>query len=269
VIQKGADAEIQGEVQQGFANAAGIGVLLMLTVLVLLLGNVFQPFSILLSLPLSLGGVVVALLLTRQAFSMPVIIGMLMLIGIVAKNAIMLVDFAVERKKHGMERVEAVIDAGLKRARPIVMTTIAMGAGMFPTALGIGEGGSFRSPMATAVIGGLIVSTFLSLIFVPSYFIIMDDLARLTGWIFGRFVGAVDEPKMVNAEVEDLRRDVARDVADVSGRLGQEMAQVTAEVSTQAGKLRALGDRVSDVDSRLESLRRSTTGKANLKLAAE
>ena len=216
-IQQGADAEIQGEVFSGFLTAGSFGILLMYFILVLLMRNFFVPFAILLSLPLSLGGVVLALLLTKQAFSMPVIIGMLMLIGIVAKNAIMLVDFAVERKKAGMERVEAVIDAGLKRARPIVMTTIAMGAGMFPTALGIGEGGSFRSPMATAVIGGLILSTFLSLIFVPSFYVVMDDVARLFAWVFGRFVGASDEPKIqdpelaaVDARVDDLQEQLAR-----------------------------------------------------------
>jgi len=222
IIQKGGDAEVQGEVQTGFVNAASIGVILMLCVLVLLLGNVFMPFAILLSLPLSLGGVVLALLFTGKAFSMPVIIGMLMLIGIVAKNAIMLVDFAVERKKHGMERVEAVIDAGLKRARPIVMTTIAMGAGMFPTALGIGEGGSFRAPMATAVIGGLIVSTFLSLIFVPSYYVVMDDVARLFRWIFARFVGKADEPVVLDpaiAAVNDRVSDVGDHVDGLAAKV--------------------------------------------------
>ena len=216
-IQQGADAEIQGEVFSGFINAGGFGILLMYFILVLLLRNFFVPFSILLSLPLSLGGVVLALLLTKQAFSMPVTIGMLMLIGIVAKNAIMLVDFAVERKKAGMERVEAVIDAGLKRARPIVMTTIAMGAGMFPTALGIGEGGSFRSPMATAVIGGLILSTFLSLIFVPSFYVVMDDVARLFSWMFKRFVGQRDEPKVIDAEVAAVGARVDAVDADVDG----------------------------------------------------
>jgi len=231
-IQVGADAEIQGEVASGFAQAGGFGVLLMLVILILLLGNFFVPFSIILSLPLSLGGVVLALLLTRQAFSMPVFIGMLMLIGIVAKNAIMLVDFAVERKKHGMERVEAVIDAGLKRARPIVMTTIAMGAGMLPTALGIGEGGSFRSPMATAVIGGLIVSTFLSLIFVPSYYIVMDDAARLFRWVFGRFVGQRDEPKISDPEIAALDDRVDT----VGGQVGTLAAKVE-EIEEKIAKL--------------------------------
>jgi hydrophobic/amphiphilic exporter-1 (mainly G- bacteria), HAE1 family len=151
---------------------------------------------------LSIGGVVIALLTFDKAFSMPVIIGMLMLIGIVAKNGIMLVDFAVERVRHGMGRLDAIVDAGRKRARPIVMTTLAMGAGMLPSAMGIGEGGEFRSPMAIAVIGGLIAATFLSLIFVPSFYIVMDDLARLTSWIFGRFIGASDEANV--ASVEEL-----------------------------------------------------------------
>ena len=124
---------------------------------------------------------------------MPVVIGILMLMGIVTKNAIMLVDFAVERVKHGMSRHEAIIDAGRKRARPIVMTTLAMVAGMIPTALGHGDGGEFRAPMAIAVIGGLTVSTVLSLIFVPSFYEVMDDVTRLFVWMFGRFVGPREE----------------------------------------------------------------------------
>jgi hydrophobe/amphiphile efflux-1 (HAE1) family protein len=199
-IQESGDAEIQGDINREFIRAMILGVVLMFCVLILLLGNVFQPFAILLSLPLSIGGVVIALLLTQRAISMPVIIGMLMLIGIVAKNGIMLVDFAVERVRHGMNRMDAIADAGRKRARPIVMTTLAMGAGMLPSALGIGEGGEFRSPMAIAVIGGLIAATFLSLVFVPSYYIVMDDLARLTNWVFGRFIGAADEPAVPDVE---------------------------------------------------------------------
>jgi hydrophobe/amphiphile efflux-1 (HAE1) family protein len=200
-IQEGGDAEIQGDINREFLKAASLGIVLMMGVLVLLLGNIFQPFAILLSLPLSIGGVVIALLLNDRAFSMPVIIGMLMLIGIVAKNGIMLVDFAVERVRHGMTRIDAIVDSGRKRARPIVMTTLAMGAGMLPSALGIGEGGEFRSPMAIAVIGGLIAATFLSLLFVPSFYIVMDDLARLTSWAFSRFVGATDEPAVPDIEV--------------------------------------------------------------------
>jgi predicted RND superfamily exporter protein len=127
---------------------------------------------------------------------MPVLIGILMLMGIVTKNAILLVDFAIEMKRHGMERVEAMVEAGRKRARPIIMTSIAMSAGMLPSALGVGEGGSFRSPMAIAVIGGIIVSTVLSLVVVPSFFLIMDDLSRLLGWMFDRLVGKKDEEQL-------------------------------------------------------------------------
>jgi Cu/Ag efflux pump CusA len=106
----------------------------------------------------------------------------------VTKNAIMLVDFAIERRAEGMERAEAIIDAGRKRARPIVMTTIAMVAGMVPSALGLGDGGEFRAPMAIGVIGGLIVSTLLSLVFVPSFYTVMDDLSRLAARLFGRLL---------------------------------------------------------------------------------
>ena len=187
-IQESGDAEVQGDINREFVKAASLGVVLMLGVLILLLGNVFQPFAILLSLPLSIGGVVIALLLTNRAFSMPVIIGMLMLIGIVAKNGIMLVDFAVERVKHGMTRTEAIIDSGRKRARPIVMTTIAMSAGMFPAALALGAGGEFRAPMAIAVIGGLLVSTILSLVYVPAVYTIMDDVARGAHWLIRRLL---------------------------------------------------------------------------------
>ena len=188
VLKNGGDAEIMGEVFSAFGLAMGAGLMIVLAVLVLLFRNVFQPITILLSLPLSLGGVIAALLLTGQPISMPVVIGILMLMGIVTKNAIMLVDFAIERRAAGMERGLAVIDAGRTRARPIVMTTIAMVAGMVPSAMGVGEGGEFRSPMAIGVIGGLIVSTLLSLVFVPSFFTVMDDVQRWTGRLFGRLL---------------------------------------------------------------------------------
>ena len=197
------DAEIQGEVVQGFITAMTTGLMLVLAVLILLFGSVFQPITILLSLPLSFGGVVVGLLATNNAVSMPVYIGLLMLMGIVTKNAIMLVDFAVEEVARGGDRMHALMEAGRKRARPIVMTTIAMGAGMLPSAYGVGDGGEFRSPMAIAVIGGLLVSTVLSLVFVPSFYVVMDDLGRLTGWVFGRFFGkAEDESTWTDATTE-------------------------------------------------------------------
>nr|WP_321441468.1 efflux RND transporter permease subunit [uncultured Hyphomonas sp.] len=173
----GGDAEDMTEVFSGFAFAMTIGLLLVYAVLVLLFSSFLQPFTILLSLPLAIIGVVAALFLTDDAVSMPVVIGILMLMGIVTKNAIMLVDFVILARGQGLARHEAIVDAGRKRARPIVMTTIAMVAGMLPSAFALGTGGEFRSPMAVAVIGGLIVSTLLSLIIVPSVYSVMDDLA--------------------------------------------------------------------------------------------
>jgi hydrophobe/amphiphile efflux-1 (HAE1) family protein len=198
-VQATGDAEIQGEVVQGFITAMTTGLMIVLAVLILLFGSVFQPITILLSLPLSFGGVVLALLLTNNPVSMPVYIGLLMLMGIVTKNAIMLVDFAVEEEARGTDRNTALIEAGRKRARPIVMTTIAMAAGMLPSAYGVGDGGEFRAPMAIAVIGGLIVSTVLSLVFVPSFYTVMDDLGRLVAWIFGRFIGPGEEAERAPA----------------------------------------------------------------------
>ena len=204
-LQNGGDAEIMGEVFTGFAIAMGTGLLLVFAVLILLFRSVFQPVTILLSLPLSLGGVILALLLTGQPISMPVVIGILMLMGIVTKNAIMLVDYAIERRADGMGRTEAILDAGRKRARPIVMTTIAMVAGMVPSALGVGDGGEFRAPMAIGVIGGLIVSTALSLVFVPSFYTVMDDLSAWTARQFGRLLtprGPDKEPQGYRSPAE-------------------------------------------------------------------
>ncbi len=204
-LQNGGDAEIMGEVFTGFAIAMGTGLLLVFAVLVLLFRSVFQPVTILLSLPLSLGGVILALLLTGQPISMPVVIGILMLMGIVTKNAIMLVDYAIERRAEGISRAEAILDAGRKRARPIVMTTIAMVAGMVPSALGVGDGGEFRAPMAIGVIGGLIVSTALSLVFVPSFYTVMDDLSAWTARQLGRLLtprGPEEEPQGYRSPAE-------------------------------------------------------------------
>ncbi len=142
--------------------------------------------------------------------SLPVVIGILMLMGIVTKNAIMLVDFAVEEIAKGVPRTEAIVDAGRKRARPIVMTTIAMVGGMLPSALGLDSGGEFRAPMAVAVIGGLISSTVLSLVFVPAVFALMDDVGKLIWRVFSRFVGPVDEPPAVAAAPAPLPRQRPR-----------------------------------------------------------
>jgi multidrug efflux pump subunit AcrB len=133
-------------------------------------------------------------MITGQQLTTPVWIGIMMLMGIVTKNAIMLVDFAIESMGHGMSRDDAIVDAGQKRARPIIMTTIAMIAGMMPSALAFGAGGEFRAPMAIAVIGGLLFSTVLSLVFVPAAFSFMDDVAKVS-WRFGKRLITSDESK--------------------------------------------------------------------------
>jgi multidrug efflux pump subunit AcrB len=225
VIEAG-DAEVQQELMQSFQNAMILGLMLVLTVLILLFHSVIQPFTILFSLPLAIGGVAAALILTNNPISMPVLIGILMLMGIVTKNAILLVDFAVEMRARGLDRLSAIVEAGHKRARPIVMTSVAMSAGMLPSALGVGEGGTFRAPMATAVIGGIIVSTVLSLVVVPAFFLIMDDLSRLLAWVFGRFVGRKDEepeapgPEVLAAEIAETRAELDALKAEVARRTG-------------------------------------------------
>jgi multidrug efflux pump subunit AcrB len=178
-VSEGGDAESQKELADGFLTTMITGLMMVYAVLVLLFGTFLQPLTILFSLPLSIGGAVGALLLTGKQLTIPVYIGILMLLGIVTKNAIMLVEFALESIHAGQPRDDAMIDAGMKRARPIVMTTIAMVAGMMPSALAVGDGGEFRSPMALAVIGGLVFSTILSLVFVPAMFMVMDDLGSL------------------------------------------------------------------------------------------
>jgi multidrug efflux pump subunit AcrB len=229
-VSESGDAEIQAELTQSFGNAMLMGLMLVLTVLILLFGSVIQPFTILFSLPLAIGGVAAALILTNNAVSMPVLIGILMLMGIVTKNAILLVDFAVEMRNRGMDRVTAMIEAGHKRARPIVMTSIAMSAGMLPSALGVGEGGSFRAPMAIAVIGGIIVSTVLSLVVVPAFFLVMDDLQRLLSRLFSGLVGRKEEEPeapSTSALAEDI------------GTLAARVDALEATTPPPAGALRA------------------------------
>ena len=185
-VQQG-DAQRMAELFDSFGTAMLIGVLFIYVVLVLLFHDFLQPVTILAALPLSLGGAFIALLATHNSFSMPSIIGLLMLMGIVTKNSILLVEYAVvARRERGMARREAILDACHKRARPILMTTIAMAAGMLPVALGLGADPSFRSPMAIAVIGGLITSTFLSLLVIPVVFTLVDDLLVLSGRLVRR-----------------------------------------------------------------------------------
>jgi multidrug efflux pump subunit AcrB len=164
------DAEMMGELFASFGLAMLTGVLCIYIVLVLLFKDFLHPVTILAALPLSLGGAFVGLLIAQKSFSMPSLIGLIMLMGIATKNSILLVEYAIlARREQGMTRFDALMDACHKRARPIIMTTLAMGAGMMPIALGWAGGRSFRSPMAVAVsfrspmavavIGGLITST--------------------------------------------------------------------------------------------------------------
>ncbi len=175
------DAEMMGELFASFGLAMLTGVLCIYIVLVLLFKDFLHPVTILAALPLSLGGAFVGLLVVGKSFSMPSLIGLIMLMGVATKNSILLVEYAiVARRDHGLSRFDALLDACHKRARPIVMTTLAMGAGMLPLAAGLGSADpSFRSPMAVAVIGGLITSTILSLLVIPSVFTMMDDFEHI------------------------------------------------------------------------------------------
>ncbi len=174
------DAEVMEELFASFGLAMLTGVLCIFVVLVLLFKDFLQPVTILAALPLSLGGAFVGLLLAGKSFSMPSLIGLIMLMGIATKNSILLVEYAImARNNKGMNRLDAVVDACQKRARPIIMTTIAMAAGMLPIAIGTGSADtSFRSPMAIAVIGGLMTSTFLSLLVIPVVYTLMDDVEQ-------------------------------------------------------------------------------------------
>ena len=192
------DAEIMGELFASFGLAMLTAVLCIYIVLVLLFKDLLHPVTILAALPLSLGGAFVGLLVADKSFSMPSLIGLIMLMGVATKNSILLVEYAIVARRgndgsdgrevvSSMSRLDALLDACHKRARPIVMTTIAMGAGMMPIAFGWGAAdSSFRSPMAVAVIGGLITSTFLSLLVVPTVFTFIDDLEQWLARLFHR-----------------------------------------------------------------------------------
>ena len=170
------DAEVMGDLFQSFAVAMATGVLCIYIVLVLLFKDFVQPVTILAALVLSIPGAFLALFVTQTALSMPSMIGLIMLMGIATKNSILLIDYVIlARREHGLDRWSALLDACRKRARPIIMTTIAMGAGMLPIAIGLGTDPSFRAPMAIVVIGGLITSTFLSLLVIPVVFTYVDD----------------------------------------------------------------------------------------------
>ncbi|HEU0043125.1 efflux RND transporter permease subunit [Sphingomonas sp.] len=169
------DAEALSELLSAMGLVIAAGVLMLYGVMVLLFGSFFKPVTILSALPLAIGGAVLGLLVTGLDLSLPAMIGFLMLLGLAAKNSILLVEYAIEREREGMSQREALLEACRERARPIIMTTFAMAAGMLPTALGLGAGAEFRQPMAVAVIGGLITSTALSLVLVPVIYEFVDD----------------------------------------------------------------------------------------------
>jgi len=195
------DAEMMGELFESFGLAMIIGVLCIFAVLVLLFKDFLQPITILAALPLSIGGAFVALLVTDKSFSMPSLIGLLMLMGVVTKNSILLVEYAImARRDHGLNRFDAIIDACHKRARPIIMTTLAMGFGMLPIAMGFGADPSFRSPMAIAVIGGLVTSTLLSLIVIPAIYTYVDDVAEFVQRLMRRGIRAKPSTAAIGGE---------------------------------------------------------------------
>jgi HAE1 family hydrophobic/amphiphilic exporter-1 len=191
----------QGEAQAyvqlfvGFIIAIMSGVGLVYGVMVLLFGSFFKPVTILMSLPLAIGGGIFGLLIMGQAINMPSAIGFLMLMGLAAKNSILLVEYAIERERDGMPMREAIMEACHERARPIVMTTLAMMAGMLPTALGIGVGAEFRQPMAVAVIGGLITSTALSLVMVPVVYEMIDSFEHWLSPRLGKLITPREAPE--------------------------------------------------------------------------
>ena len=198
-ISNGAQAKNQAQMFGAMFAALGLALLLMYLILVVQFGSFLDPMAILLSLPLSLIGVVLMLLITGDALNIMSMIGIMMLMGIVAKNAILLIDFAKWQHEKGMPLREALIEAGRVRLRPILMTTVALVAGMIPVALGIGEGADFRAPLGRAVIGGVITSTVLTLVVIPTIYEIFYEWREKLGRLFGRTPKHVSHPTSVPA----------------------------------------------------------------------
>ena len=184
-IWQSGDVETQKEVFGRMFGALGVAVMLMYLILVVQFGSFLDPLAIMLSLPLSLIGVMLALLLTSSTVNLMSMIGIILLMGIVAKNAILLVDFAKWAEEKGLDRKAAIIEAGGTRLRPILMTSVAIVAGMIPVAVGLGEGADFRAPLGRAVIGGIITSTFLTLLVIPTLY---DMLSSWREAFFRRFM---------------------------------------------------------------------------------
>jgi HAE1 family hydrophobic/amphiphilic exporter-1 len=185
-ISQGGQTKDQIETFTRILTALGVAVLLMYMVLVVQFGSFLDPLAIMISLPLSLIGVVGALMLTGDTLNIMSMIGVILLMGIVAKNAILLIDFAKWSEEAGLPRRQAIIEAGRARLRPILMTTFALIAGMVPVALGHGEGADFRAPLGRAVIGGVITSTLLTLLVIPTFYDILSGWRDRTRRLFGR-----------------------------------------------------------------------------------
>ncbi len=183
-LSTGGESADQAEVFGSIFAALGLAILLMYFVLVLQFGSFLDPLAIMVSLPLSLIGVMLALLVTNTTLNLMSMIGVILLMGIVAKNAILLIDFAKWSMEQGMDRREALIEAGRVRLRPILMTSFALVAGMVPVAIGHGEGADFRAPLGRAVIGGVITSTLLTLLVIPTLY---DIMAGFRDAVFGLF----------------------------------------------------------------------------------
>jgi HAE1 family hydrophobic/amphiphilic exporter-1 len=194
-ITYGGESQDQAEVFTRIFTALVVAVLLMYLILVVQFGSFLDPLAILVSLPLSLIGVVLALWITRDTLNIMSLIGVILLMGIVAKNAILLIDFAKWARERGVPLREALIDAGRIRLRPIIMTTLALIAGMVPVAIGHGEGADFRAPLGRAVIGGVITSTLLTLLVIPTVYEILDNFRSWVAAKFRRHVrGGAGEP---------------------------------------------------------------------------
>jgi len=190
-LRQGGETEDQQEVFGRIMTALLIAIMLMYFVLVVQFESFLDPLSILLSLPLSLIGVMLGLLVTGSTLNLMSMIGVILLVGIVAKNAILLIDFAKSSEESGMDRREALIQAGRIRLRPILMTTFALIAGMVPVAMGVGEGADFRAPLGIAVIGGVITSTLLTLLVIPTVYEILSGWRDALRARFGRTRGSM------------------------------------------------------------------------------
>ena len=196
-LQQGGETEQQNEIFAQTLVALAIAVLLMYFVLVVQFGSFVDPLPILFSLPLSLIGVMLALLVTGNTLNVMSMMGVMLLMGIVAKNAILLIDFAKVAEGNGVARRDAIIQAGRVRLRPIMMTSFALIAGMVPIALGIGDGADFRAPLGISVIGGIITSTLLTLLVIPTFY---DIMAGWRDWLMGRSPRRGRERETVRAE---------------------------------------------------------------------